>query len=69
MTSDVTPQFPQYPAPEGPGPTVADRKQAGPLNKLIGKMLPKRALPRPRGKRIQSDQNVHIKHAKKIKYY
>lgn len=60
-----TDEFPQYDPPSGV--PVADHKQAGPLTKMVSRMLkPKFKL--PRGKGIQSDQSVHVKH-KKVKYY
>lgn len=60
--------FPQYPNPNAI--PVADKKQAGPMTKMIGKMIgPKlktRLLGRAKG--IKSDQGVHIKH-KKVRFY
>ncbi len=62
------PVFPNYQPPQGM--QVADRKQAGPLVKSINKLMPKKMKPRlTRGKRIQSDQTVHLKHAKKVTFW
>ena len=60
-------QFPKY---DPPGIPIADKKQAGPLTKMMNKMLPKRIKPRllGRAKGLQSDQNVHIKQ-KKVRFY
>lgn len=69
MTDEV--QFPNYQPPEPPqGIPVADRKQHGPLVKMMNKMLPKRIKPRLMGKAkgVQADQNVHVKH-KKVRFY
>ena len=68
MTDDI-PVFPLYDPPQGM--QVADRKQAAPLMKSISRMLPKKLKPRlvGKGKRIQSDQQVHVKHAKKVTFW
>jgi len=63
-------QFPHYDPPEPANPQgtpVADRKQQGPLVKLMTRMMPKKIKPRLLGKMkgIQSDQNVHVKHGKR----
>jgi hypothetical protein len=59
------PQFPAYEPPK-PAP-ILDHKTAGPLTKMVSKMLiPK--LKMPRGKGVQSDQNVHVKHGKAKKH-
>jgi len=57
-------QFPQY--PPSSGIPVADKKQAGPLQKIIGKMFKPKT--RSRGKGLHSNQNVKINH-KKVKFY
>lgn len=59
-------QFPNY------GTPVATKKDAGPLIKMMTRMMPKRVKPRLMGKAkgLQSDQNVHVKHGKrKTKFY
>jgi hypothetical protein len=59
--TDKTPTY------QPPGLPVAEHKQASPLTKMVNRMLkPKMRL--PRGKGIQSDQSVHMKH-KKVKFY
>ena len=70
MTDEQPIQFPQYEPPKGI--QVADRKQQGPLVKLMTRMLPKRIKPKLLGrtrKGIQSDQNVHVKHKKNSKEF
>lgn len=68
MNEDQPPQLPQYQPPTGP--PVADSKQAGPLTRMIGKMIPNKIKPRMigRSKGLKADQNVHIKH-KKVTFY
>jgi hypothetical protein len=65
--SDDTDQTPVY---QPPGVPVADHKQASPLTKMVNRLLkPKMKLRMPRGKGLQSDQSVHVKHGKKVRYY
>lgn len=64
MTDENPPEFPQYPPPQGL--QVADRKQAGPLHKMISKMI--RPKIRASKKGLQSNQSVKINH-KKVKFY
>jgi len=59
------PQFPSYPKPLGV-PTT-DHKTAAPMVKMLNKMLTPK-LKAPRGKGIQSDQSVHVKHGKTKKH-
>lgn len=61
-----TDNFPQY---QPPGIPVANSDDAKPIVRMLNKMLkPKFKMPRGRG--IQSDQTVHVKHGKnKVKYY
>jgi hypothetical protein len=68
VNDDDVPQFPQYDPPTGI--PVASRKQAAPLQKIIGRMFKGRArTTRSTGKKgLQSNQNVHINH-KKVKFY
>lgn len=61
-----SPVFPQYPNPNGL--QIADKKQAGPLNKMISRMLPKKLSRAPKSKGIHTNQSVKINH-KKIKFY
>ena len=66
-------QTPVYQPPESqPNPTgvpYADPKDAKGMVRMINKML-KPKFKMPRGKGIQSDQSVHVKHGKnKVKYY
>lgn len=62
-------QFPHY---QPPGTPVATKKEAGPLMKMMTRMLPKKIKPRLMGrvhpKGLQSDQSVHVKH-KKVRFY
>lgn len=61
-----TDKTPVYQPPTGI--PIADPDDAKPMVRMINKMLrPK--LKMPRGKGIQSDQTVHVKHGKKVKYY
>ena len=66
MNEEQPVQLPHY-----VGTYHADRKEAAPLNKLIGKMIPKglkpKLLGRPKG--IKSDQSIHIKHKKKVVFW
>ena len=69
MTEDQTPTaFPQYQPPTGLH--VATRKEAAPLQKMIGRMfkpkLPTRARRKTKG--LRSKQDVHITE-KKIAYW
>lgn len=59
------PQFPSYPKPQGI-PT-ADHKTGAPIVRMLNKML-KPNIKAPRGKGLQSDQNVHVKHGKHKKH-
>ena len=60
-----TDNTPQYPPPTGI--PLASTDDAKPMVRMINKMLrPK--LKMPRGKGLQSDQQVHVKH-KKVKFY
>jgi hypothetical protein len=67
-TEQPSVNFPHYPQ----GTHTADRKQAGILHKLVGRMLkPKMKLKvrSPRGKKgLSSNQSVGIKH-RKTKWY
>ncbi len=56
--------FPQYQPPQTPAATT---DQAKPIVRMINKLMQPK-LKNPRGKGVQSDQNVHIKH-KKVKFY
>lgn len=56
------PSLPQYPLP--PGLRVADRKEAGPMMKLMGKLLAKR-LPRLTNNPKIHSQTVKVGHKKK----
>ena len=49
---------------------MATHKDAGPLTKMIGKMISPKLKTKllGRAKGVKADQNVHIKH-KKIQYY
>lgn len=59
------PSLPQYPAPNGP--PRANKDQAGPIMKMMGKMLAKK-LPRlTKNPKIHS-QSVTIKH-KRVRYW
>ncbi len=61
------PTFPSYEPPKPLGTPILDHKTSGPLTKMVSKMLaPKFKM--PRGKGIQSDQNVHVKHGKHKKH-
>lgn len=68
MNGTNNPQFPQYTPPPQQGIQVAHPKQGSPLNKLIGRMLPKRFKGPSKGKGIHTNQSVKIKH-KKIPFY
>lgn len=67
-------QFPHYEIPGGT--RVASKKEAGPLIKMVSKMLPKRIKPKLMGKAkhvfqhkgLEADQKVHIKQ-KKVRFY
>lgn len=72
-TTDPTPpqpnvQFPHYPN----GTQIADRKQAGILHKLVGRMLKPKMKLRVKGHRgkkgLSSNQSVAIKH-KRTRWY
>ena len=65
MNEEQPVQLPHY------GPYHADRKEAAPLNKIIGKMIPKGLKPKllGRAKGVKSDQVVHIKHKEKVKFW
>jgi len=66
--SEETDRTPQY---QPPGiPAMNPRDQKG-LVQMINKML-KPKFKMPRGKGVQSDQNVHVKHKgkkEKVKFY
>lgn len=64
MPDDEVPEFPTYPPPGGL--QIATRKQAAPLQKMIGKMFKGKVRSPKKG--LQSNQNVHINH-KKVKFY
>lgn len=59
--------FPVYQPPQPPGMPVADSDQAKPMVRAINKLL-KPKLKMPKGRGVQSDQSVHVKH-KKVKFY
>ena len=63
--SDKQPTFPLYEPPKPPA--ILDHKTAGPLTKMVSKMLTPK-LRAPRGKGLQSDQLVHVKHGKTKKH-
>ncbi len=61
MSEENPPELPHYPNPSGL--QTATRKDAGPLTKILGKMLtPKMRAPRGRG--IQAPQSVKFSHGK-----
>lgn len=66
MNEEQPVQLPHY-----VGTYHADRKEAAPLNKLIGKMIAPKLKPKllGRAKGVKSDQNVHIKHKKKVVFW
>lgn len=74
MSDEQEIQFPNYQPPSGP--PLADRKQQGPLVKLMTRMLPKKIKPKLLGKAkhtfhhkgLEADQKVHIK-KKQVKFY
>jgi hypothetical protein len=60
-TTDKTPTY------QPPAPPLATSDQAKPIVRMLNKMLrPKFKM--PRGKGVQSDQQVHVKH-KKVRFY
>lgn len=48
-------------------PHIATSDEAKPIVRMLNKML-KPKFKMPRGKGVQSDQNVHVKH-KKVRFY
>jgi hypothetical protein len=68
LSDSQPPTLPQYPAP---GLRVADRKEAAPFIKLMGKLMAKRMPRLGKNPNIHS-QSVTIKHKKKkddVPYY
>jgi len=63
MNEENSIQFIQHDPPKPTGTPVTDHKTAGPLTKMVSKMLTPK-LKMPRGKGIQSNQNVKIGHKK-----
>jgi len=64
VSDETPPSFPSYQPPAGI--PIADRKQAGPLQKMISKMFKPKM--QRRGKALHSNQSVKINH-RKVKFY